>query len=149
MARVRDIAELLQLGRARTPLDSDEVRRMLPTPPPGLADPIQEHYQRLLAFPLETQERMQEAVDRHLANLRQQRQRYPELNLEAAEALSERIQQLLDYDAATTLPLHQRWIQAAARYFFLGDDGEHDWEHHQGFDDDLQVVEVVEKALCS
>lgn len=135
------------MGRARTAPRSDEAIAMLPDPPPGLPQSMLENFQRLLAFPLETQERMQEAVERHLKNLRQQKTNYPELNLEAAQACGNRLLQLLDYDAAMTLPLHQRWIQAAARYFFLGDDGDHDWENHQGFEDDLQVIEVVEKAL--
>lgn len=64
-----------------------------------------------------------------------------------ARQIAEELRELLNYP--DEMPeLHQKWIQAAARYFFLNEDGGHDWITAQGFDDDLAVVRCVARATC-
>ncbi|MBS2040247.1 hypothetical protein JST97_34990 [bacterium] len=118
----------------------------LPPNPPGLPEGSQLDFQRLLAFPLESPARMLIAIERHLHNVREAAAEYPNLNQEMARQIAGRLRELLSY--GPEMPqLHQQWVQAAARYFFLNQDNGHDWESWDGFDDDLQVVECVARAL--
>ena len=114
--------------------------------PPGLPPGCQPDFERLLAFPLDTPERMTEALDRYLVSVRAAVERYPNVNVELAEVISGQLRRLLAYPPSTP-EIHQRWVQAAARYFFLNDDGSHDWESADGFRDDAQVVSAVDEAL--
>lgn len=118
----------------------------LPPNPPGLPEGTATDFQRLLAFPLESPARMLIAIERHLHNVREASGEYPQVNLEMARRIADRLRELLSY--GPELPeLHQQWVQAAARYFFLNQDNGHDWESSEGFHDDLQVVECVARAL--
>ncbi|MFN8607224.1 MAG: hypothetical protein U0931_06815 [Vulcanimicrobiota bacterium] len=120
----------------------------LPPNPPGLPENSALDFQRLMAFPLESPARMLIAIERHLHNVREASTEYPKVNLEMARQIADRLRDLLGY--APDLPeLHKQWIQAAARYFFLNQDGGHDWESSDGFDDDLQVVECVARAVAA
>jgi hypothetical protein len=114
----------------------------LPPNPPDLPEATQQDFQRLLAFPLESPARMLIAVERHLHNVREAAGEYPQVNLEMAGQIAEELRELLRYPA--DMPeLHQQWIQAAARYFFLNEDSGHDWASAAGFEDDLAVVRCV------
>ncbi|ODT65244.1 hypothetical protein ABS71_12320 [bacterium SCN 62-11] len=115
--------------------------------PADLPEGSQLDFQRLLAFPLETPERMRIAVERHLHNVREAASEYPQANQAVARQIAEELRELLGYGEETPL-LHQQWIQAAARYFFLNQDENHDWATAEGFDDDLAVVRCVARA-CS
>lgn len=117
----------------------------LPPTPPGLPPGSQPDFQRLLAFPLESPARMLIAVERHLHNVREAAAEYPQANQERARQIADELRQLLSYEIETP-QLHQQWIQAAARYFFLNQDESHDWESEAGFDDDLAVVRCVSRA---
>ena len=65
-----------------------------------------------------------------------------------ARQVAGELRELLSYPP--DLPeLQQQWIQAAARYFFLNEDGGHDWTTSTGFDDDLEVVRCVADATTS
>lgn len=118
----------------------------LPHPPPDIPTQALENFQRLLAFPLDTQERMVEALDRYLATVRGACADHPSVDLPLAEKIAARLRELLAYDAHARPELHQQWIQAAARYFFLSDDASHDWESPEGFRDDAEVVSAVARA---
>lgn len=115
--------------------------------PPGLPESTLENFRRLLAFPLDTPARMLLGVDRHMHNIVQALPEYPNLNEPQAREIVAQLKQLLAYDPANTPELHQQWIQAAARYFFLNDDGAHDWATRDGFEDDAQVVAAVARAV--
>ena len=115
--------------------------------PPGIPPSCAADFQRLLAFPLDTPQRMTEALDRYLISVREAVERYPKVNVELAEAIAGQLSRLLAYSPANTPEVQQRWVQAAARYFFLSDDGAHDWESEDGFRDDAQVVAAVDQAL--
>jgi len=121
----------------------------LPPLPPDLPPQVVENFQRLLAFPLDTPERMQVAVERHMHNIQQAAPHFPQVNLTQARQVADGLKPLLHYAPETTPPIHQHWIQAAARYFFLNDDGTHDWADSHGFEDDLAVVEAVARALVA
>ena len=115
--------------------------------PPGLPESSLADFQRLLAFPLESQDRMLIAIERHLHHVREAAGEYPQVNLPMARQIADELRDLLNYP--NEMPeLHQKWIQAAARYFFLNEDGGHDWTTSQGFDDDLAVVLCVARATC-
>lgn len=118
----------------------------LPPNPPGLPEASALDFQRLLAFPLESPSRMLIAIERHLHNVREASVDYPQVNLEMARQIAERLRELLN--APGLSELQQQWVQAAARYFFLNQDDGHDWESRDGFDDDLLVVECVARALA-
>ena len=100
-----------------------------------------------MAFPLDTPLRMLQGIDRHLDNLQLATPEFPHINYQQARETADQLRQLLEYDPQTTPELHQQWIQAAARYFFLHDDGEHDWETADGFQDDAAVVSAVALAI--
>ena len=114
----------------------------LPPNPPDLPEGSQQDFQRLLAFPLESPARMLIAVERHLHNVREAVADYPLVNLEMAQQIAEELRTLLRYPAEIP-QLHQQWIQAAARYFFLNEENGHDWASAEGFEDDLAVVRCV------
>lgn len=121
----------------------------LPPEPPGLPESTRENFRRLLAFPLDTPARMLQGLDRHMHNILQALPEYPHLNEGQARQIVARLKHMLAYEPAHTPELHQHWIQTAARYFFLNDDGAHDWATAGGFDDDAEVVAAVERALTS
>lgn len=118
----------------------------LPPNPPGLPEGTQLDFQRLMAFPLETPARMLIAVERHLHNVREAAAEYPLANQAVARQIAEELRELLSYGEDASA-LHQQWIQAAARYFFLNQDENHDWATAEGFDDDLAVVRCVAQAI--
>jgi hypothetical protein len=120
----------------------------MPAVPPGIPAECLENFQRLLAFPLDTQKRMLEGIERHLVSVAIALEEHPQVNLALAQQIAEQLQQLLSYDESITSPQDQAWIQAAARYFFLNDDGNHDWNSAEGFEDDSAVVLAVSKALA-
>lgn len=100
----------------------------------------------MLAFPLESSARMLIAVERHLHNVREAAEEFPLVNQATARQIADELRDLLRHPE--DLPeLHQQWIQAAARYFFLNDDDGHDWASAAGFDDDLAVVRCVARAI--
>lgn len=109
--------------------------------PPGIPEKSRESFQRFLAFPMDTRQRMEDALDRWLANLI----RYEGLDAELAGSLVTRLKKLLALENAPEL--HRQWVQAAARYFFLSEDGDHDWAAENGLHDDEQVVRAVEAAV--
>ncbi len=119
----------------------------LPPNPPDLPAGSQLDFQRLLAFPLESPARMLISIERHLHNVREAAPEYPQVNLEMAQQIAEELREMLRYSAETP-PLHQQWIQAAARYFFLNEDDGHDWASPQGFEDDLAVVRCVARLTA-
>ena len=120
---------------------------LLPNPP-DLPEGSQQDFQRLLAFPLETPARMLIAVERHLHNVREAAAEYPLANQTTARQIAEELRELLNYGEEIPL-LHKQWTQAAARYFFLNQDENHDWASAEGFDDDLEVVRCVARACAS
>ena len=115
--------------------------------PTGLPQDSVADFQRLLAFPLESPARMLIAIERHLHNIREAAGEFPQVNQPMARQIAEELRDLLNYPSEMP-ELHQRWIQTAARYFFLNEDGGHDWATVQGFDDDLAVVRCVALATC-
>ena len=118
----------------------------LPPSPPGIPPNCAENFERLLAFPLDTPERILQAVDRHMHNVSLALAEHPHINLVQAREIAAQLKKLLSYGPDTS-ELHQQWIQAAARYFFLNDDGDHDWASQEGFEDDAAVVRVVALAI--
>lgn len=118
---------------------------IFPEPPAGLPEDSLADFQRLLAFPLDSPARMLIAIERHLHNVREAAGEFPQVNLTMARQIAEELRDLLNYPSQMP-ELHQKWIQAAARYFFLNEDGGHDWTSPQGFDDDLAVVRCVAQA---
>ena len=116
--------------------------------PPGLPPEALESFSRLLEFPLDSQQSMQEAVDRYLVQVAEASRRDKMVvDVGLAQAIALALKNLLGYNPASVPTEQQRWIQAATRYFFLDDDSEPDTSSVVGFDDDAAVLNAVAEAV--
>jgi hypothetical protein len=94
----------------------------------------------LFQEPLEPPDVLRRQVAAHLARIRDVAAHEPMVDLARAEAVARACHALLD--AWAGLPLdHQRWVQAACRYFVRADDEEDDLASIIGFDDDTEVLD--------
>ncbi len=115
--------------------------------PPGLPPGCVDSFRRLLEFPLEDQSKMIKAVDRYLAKVAATNRHQPGVDVALAQRIALCLKTLLGYNSEVFCELHQGWIQAATRYFFLDDDSEPDTRSVIGFDDDAAVANCVALAV--
>lgn len=115
--------------------------------PDGIPAQAAASFLRLMQFPLEEQREMMAAVDRHVAGLSGKGVGPGVVDFSTAQRVARSLKSLLSYNLHSTEELHQRWIQAATRYFFLEDDGAPDTRSVIGFDDDAEVLNAVAEAL--
>lgn len=102
---------------------------------------------RLLGQPLVGEEGLERNVVQYLDVVHHLAQTRPFIGVAQAEALARTSQALLRSVAPDTPDRDRRLIQAAVRYFLTADDAVDDLSSQDGFDDDVQVMNVVVQAL--
>lgn len=113
----------------------------------GLPRSARQTFRALLLRPLEPVSWLRVDIDRHLAAVRAESQRREFVAVDLAEHAARNLRALLDAIDGDTPEIHQRAVHAAARYFVLAEDGEHDTHSETGFFDDVQVFNAVARYV--
>lgn len=104
-------------------------------------------FERLLGQPLVGEEALARNVVQYLEVVHHVAETHPFIEVSQAEALALTSQALLRSVVPDTPDRDRRLIQAAIRYFITADDAVDDLSSQDGFDDDVQVMNGVVRAL--
>jgi hypothetical protein len=104
-------------------------------------------FERLLDENAGSDNKLPEAIDEHLAEVKANAQSIEFIDVTKAESLAQRCHCLLAVLASTDDDDSKRLIRAAIAYFIQREDGEDDLSSPIGFDDDEIILDAVYSVL--